>query len=113
MGGTVMSTHSQDTSAMLQQAARTGLPVLIPGAFEKRVVDANARTATAAAEAATPHVRVAGYDRGRLEREREGGGAPSERTGRRHATILARVWHCVLHPTDLPSIWRRPLPSRA
>jgi len=32
------------------------------------------------------------YDRERLEREREGGGAPSERTDSQHRTVLARLY---------------------
>jgi hypothetical protein len=74
-----MSTQAEDTAAILQQAAHGGLPVLIPGALEMRVGRPTARPA-AAAESVTPHAPAAAVvDRDRLEHEREGGGAPSQR----------------------------------
>jgi hypothetical protein len=80
MGGTVMSTHAEDTAAILQQAAHGGLPVLIPGALETRVGRPPARPASAAAAPGTVHPPAAAvFDRDRLEHEREGGGAPSQR----------------------------------
>jgi len=86
------STRAAGTAAILQRAAHGGLPVLIPGAFEMRVGRPTARPAIATAESVTPHAPAAdGDDRERLEHEREGGGAPSERTGMRHRTILARL----------------------
>jgi hypothetical protein len=73
--------------------AHGGLPVLIPGAWERRVGRPPTRPANTTAEPATPHNRAATVgDRERLEHEREGGGAPSERTGGQHRTILARVY---------------------
>jgi hypothetical protein len=75
-----MSTHAEDTAAILQQAAHGGLPVLIPGALEVRVGRPIARPASPAAEPAAPHAPAAAvFDRDRLEHEREGGGAPSQR----------------------------------
>jgi hypothetical protein len=103
------STPAGDTTAILQQAAQSGLPVLIPGAFEKRAGRPAARPASAGAAADRPHVRAAADTRGQLEREREGGGAPRERRPPRNGTILARCWHGLFHPADLPMIWRRPL----
>jgi hypothetical protein len=47
------------------------------------------------------------WDRERLEREREGGGAPSERTGRQYATVMAKIWRALFHPGDLQVLWRR------
>jgi len=47
----------------------------------------------------------------RLEREREGGGAPSARAGRRSGTLGARLCQSLLHPMHLPDIWRRVLPQ--
>jgi hypothetical protein len=80
MGGTVMSTHAEDTAALLQQAARSGVPVLIPGAREMRAGHPPARPIAAAPEPATPPApAAAAVDRDRLEHEREGGGAPSQR----------------------------------
>jgi hypothetical protein len=74
-----MSTHAEDTAAILQQAAHGGLPVLIPGALEVRAGRPPARPG-GAAEPAAPHAAAAAvFDRDRLEHEREGGGAPSQR----------------------------------
>ncbi len=99
---------AEDTAATLQQAARDGVPVMIPGAFEIRV----GRPTNATSGRATSHVRPPALgDRERLEREREGGGAPSARIAGRHRTLLARLWHGVFHPADLPMIWRHPLPQ--
>jgi hypothetical protein len=79
MGGTVMSSHAEDTVALLQRAAHSGVPVLIPGAREIRAGRPAVRPA-AAAEPATLQVPAAAVvDRDRLEHEREGGGAPSQR----------------------------------
>jgi hypothetical protein len=106
MGGTVMA--AEDTAAILQQAAHDGVAVMIPGAFEIRA----GRTTDVPSESATAQVRPPTLgDQERLEREREGGGAPSARTAARHRTILARLRHGVFHPADLPLIWRHPLPQ--
>jgi hypothetical protein len=67
----------------------------IPGAFEPRPGHSTARPTVATAVLVTPHALDAPapvYDRERLEREREGGGAPSERTGLGHRTMFARVF---------------------
>jgi hypothetical protein len=83
MGGTVMSTHAEDTAALLQQAADGGVPVLIPGAREMRAGHPTACPTVAAPDPATPSAPVAAVvDRDRLEHEREGGGAPSQRRHR-------------------------------
>jgi hypothetical protein len=76
MGGTM--TRADDTVAKLQHAA-DGVPVLIPGAFEVRTGRVPARPPAAGGSTMTPHATAAVPDRERLEREREGGGAPSER----------------------------------
>ena len=83
------STRAAGTAAILQRAAQGGLPVLIPGALEVRVVRPTARPAIA--ESVTPPPAADGDNRERLEHEREGGGAPSERTGMGHRTILGRL----------------------
>lgn len=86
------STRAAGTAAILQRAAHGGLPVLIPGALEVRVGRPTARPAIATTELVTPRALAAdGDDRERLEHEREGGGAPIERTGMGHRTILARL----------------------
>jgi hypothetical protein len=67
----------------------------IPGAFEPRPLHAAAWSTVATTVGVTPNTfdaRAPVYDRERLEREREGGGAPSERTGRGHRTMFARVF---------------------
>jgi hypothetical protein len=104
------ATPAADTAATLQEASLSGLPVLIPGAFEIRVGRPVAQP-TGVTAGLTPHVRAPGENRERLEREREGGGAPSERRVQRHGTILARFWRGMRHPAEIPMIWRRPLPQ--
>jgi hypothetical protein len=67
----------------------------IPGAFEPRPGHSAAQPTVAPAVLVPPHALDAPapvHDRERLEREREGGGAPSERTGRGHRTMFARVF---------------------
>ena len=49
-------------------------------------------TAAIAAPLAPSAVAGPVYDRERLEREREGGGAPRERMDTRHRTFLARLF---------------------
>jgi hypothetical protein len=103
---------AEETAAFLVQAGRSGSPVLIPGAFEKRAAGPTVRPRARA------DVVVIGYappivasDLDHLEHQREGGGAPSARAGRRSGTIGGRLWHSLLHPADLPDIWRRVLPQ--
>jgi hypothetical protein len=69
---------------------------MIPGAFEARagrpaVLPAGADAAPSASIPAAPV-----YNRERLEREREGGGAPSERTDTKHRTLFARLYDRLL-----------------
>jgi hypothetical protein len=67
----------------------------IPGAFEPRPLPAAAPPTVATAVLMTPNTFDAPapvHDRERIEREREGGGAPSERTGMGHRTIFARFF---------------------
>ena len=102
------STRAANTVAFLQEAQRNGSPVPIPGAFEMRA------SAPAAPLSQGNHVQVSAHapaaadsDHERLEHERERGGAPSQRAGRRRGTISARLWQSVLHPLQLSDIWRR------
>ena len=70
---------AEDTARILQEAAHAGVTVMIPGAFEPRPGDSSTRGAKPAAPV-PPHVQtVVMPDWQRLEYEREGGGAPSER----------------------------------
>jgi hypothetical protein len=66
---------------------------MIPGAFEVRVGRPTTQPASAIAAPLAPSGPAAPvYDRERLEREREGGGAPSERTDTQHRTLFARLY---------------------
>jgi hypothetical protein len=78
---------------------------MIPGTFEVRRASPrdSGRDGGVVVDRAGP---AATKDRGRLEREREGGGAPSQRRGRRRGTFGARLWRSLLHPTALSEIWR-------
>ena len=104
---------AEDTAAVLVHAERSGSAVMIPGAFEIRV--SRGATSLPPVPADTAAVRrartIAASDQERLEYEREGGGAPSERRGRRSGTLRARLWHSLLHPMHVPDIWRRALPQ--
>ena len=107
-----VSTQADATAAILQ-AARGELPVMIPGAWEIR--DARPGAGTIATDGVLPAPRAAataGSDRQRLEREREGGGAPSQRRPVGQNTRLARLWYVVSHPAHLSTIWRDPLPEQ-
>ncbi len=104
------TTQAEDTVALLQRAAQSGLPVLIPGAFEMRAGRPAVRPAGAAAAAETPRAQAAASSRPQLEREREGGGAPGERRAGRHRSIFARL-RGVFRPAGLPTIPRHPRPE--
>jgi hypothetical protein len=106
-------TPAEDTAAILQEAAHGGLPVMIPGAFDIRDRHPRTEPTMATPERVTPHSRTDSvYDLQQLEYEREGGGAPSERPHRPHRTILASLWHGVLHSADLWAGWLHPLPRQ-
>jgi hypothetical protein len=103
-------TPAEDTAAILQEAAHGGLPVMIPGAFDIRDRHPRTEPTMATPERVTRHSRTDSvYDLQQLEYEREGGGAPSNRP---HRTILASLWHAVLHPADLWAGWLHPLPRQ-
>jgi hypothetical protein len=81
---------------------------MIPGAFERRGrVTAVPTTPAIDLVVTLPLQSVSTSDRGRLEREREGGGAPSQRAGRRRGTFMSRLWQSARHPTRLTAIWLR------
>ena len=94
---TARRTQAGDTSVRLQQGVRSGLPVMIPGAWEARARRPVVQSADPGAVRATAPAAI-GDDRERLERAREGGGAPSERPRIQPPTIFARMWHYILHP---------------
>ena len=95
-------------TAVLLLEPGAGPAVMIPGAFEKRVrIPAISPTPDTEVPATSPLRTVSEFDRGRLEREREGGGAPSQRAGRRRGTLVSRLWQSAIRPTQLSDIWRR------
>jgi len=106
VGGTMSSEYNGVAlvAAVQTQVRVSGSAPMIPGAFEVRVNPRSSprggRAVDAASQPAAPN------DRERVEREREGGGAPSQRRGRRLGTIGWRLWRSLLHPTALPHIWR-------
>ena len=108
MGGALIfvpGTAAEHTTLSLQQAA-AGSPVLIPGAWNTRAVSPPLHVTPAAnphSTFAAPASIVSGRER--LERELEGGGAPSERARGDRATVLTRVWRRTLHPTKIRVIW--------
>jgi len=85
MGGTVRAPYGQaiDTVVRLQEAVRDGLPLLIPGARETRMVSASADATAIIADPVAASTRAAAvFDRLRFEHEPE----PRKRT------LLARLW---------------------
>jgi hypothetical protein len=104
MNGTGQSA-AEDTAAFLVHAERSGSPVLIPGAFEKRAAGP-AVLLRSRPEVVTDDAHPTGASGvERLEHEREGGGAPSARAGRRSWTLGPRL-HSLLEPFH--GWWRRP-----
>lgn len=87
-------TQAETTAAMLQTAAQNRSPLMIPGALERRAPPGRIAQPDATAIATTSLANPsAAHDRERLEYEREGGGAPSERRPRnRRRGALARLW---------------------
>jgi hypothetical protein len=95
--------RAEDTAALLLQGERSGLPVMIPGAFERRASTSARPPVSGNGQPPTDHAyAVAVSDRERLVYEREGGGAPSERSGGRAGTILERLWRSLLHRSQVP-----------
>jgi hypothetical protein len=90
----ISRTPAESTVLFLQHAAHSGQPVSIPGAWDVRPLRPASRPIGDAETQTTPTAQTAQTvvvpDRGRLEREREGGGAPSERGHR--ASFLVRLW---------------------
>jgi hypothetical protein len=105
-------TPAGDTAAILQEAARAGSDVMIPGAFERRASRPAVPSPVAPADVAALHAPAAVMsDWQRLEYEREGGGAPIERRSSRRRRLLSRLWRWVLYPSDPPAIVH-PLPAQ-
>ena len=109
----VSSHQAASTVAYLQEGQRIGSPVQIPGAFEIRAhAPEGPPSPRTEVRVVAPAPAAVGTDAQHLEHEREGGGAPSQRSGSRRGTLGARLWRTVLHPMQLSDIWRRvPLPA--
>lgn len=98
------SSRAEETAAFLLRSEWTDSPVMIPGAFERR---ANA-SAGSGGHGTNIQVKDHSYavtvsDRERLVYEREGGGAPSERSGRHRASILQKLWRRMRRRPEVPS----------
>ena len=96
--------RAEETAAFLLQGERSGLPVMIPGAFEKHASTSAGPPVPGNGKQPTDHAYVVAVsDRERLVYEREGGGAPSERTGGHAGTILERLWRNLPHRSQVPA----------
>jgi hypothetical protein len=91
-------TQTEDASARLQQGVRSGPPVMIPGAWEVRHPHPIVPAIEISAPPPSSHDAGSSTDRERLERAREGGGAPSQRRTP-HRTIFAKMWRYIMRPT--------------
>jgi hypothetical protein len=87
----------------LQQGVRSERALMIPGAWEfrnRRPMVAPIET-DASVPASSSHDPGLDADRERLERAREGGGAPSQRKTPQ-PTILATIWRYIIRGRDAP-----------
>ena len=108
----VARTPAENTVLVLEQAARGDSPLMIPGAWDARTVSRAVRvTESADSHSTVPTKPSAASAREQLEREREGGGAPSQRRRGHRASLLTRLWRSTLHPTEIAVIWSRTLPQ--
>jgi hypothetical protein len=99
------SSGAADTAALVAERRASGADLMIPGSFEVRSRPPAGPRPAGAVRTTAGAQPAAANDRERLEREREGGGAPRQRRPPRRATIGARLWRGLLHPTALPHIW--------
>ena len=94
MDGSIYADSARATALRIF-SAQTGVPLMIPGALEVRVrkpsrEQTEARVAVSPVLQSAPDAR---YDRGRTERQIEGGGALSQRRPARHRTWIAKLVH--------------------
>ena len=102
----VRRTPAESTALLLEDARHHGSPVMIPGAWEPRAVPPAVRaTGFADPQPTVPAQTSVVSDRERLDREREGGGAASQR--RRQASLLTKLWRTVRYPTTTGVIGSR------
>jgi hypothetical protein len=93
-------TQAADASARLQQGVRSGLPVMIPGAWEVRdcrsivpVIEAAALVQSSHAAGSVPIASDSDV--------RDRVGAPSQQRIVQR-TILSKMWHYIIRSTDAP-----------
>jgi hypothetical protein len=87
------SSRAEETAAFLLQAEGNRLPVMIPGALQRRASASAGPRGYGTGRQVTDHsYPVTVSVRERLIYEREGGGAPSERCGGHPASILQKLW---------------------
>jgi hypothetical protein len=80
-------------SAFLLKGERTSSALMIPGAYERRASASGGSDGYDTGMQVKAHMyAVTVSARERLVYEREGGGAPSERSGERPASILQKLW---------------------
>lgn len=86
-------TPAEATAAVVLSAAQAGAPLCIPGAIDVRVGHSGSRTSAPAAgtRPAETDARTS-PDLERLEYQRAGGGAPSERGLTRRSKVIERLW---------------------
>ena len=90
---TSQRSRAEDTAALLLQAEGTSSPVMIPGARERRASASTGPRDNGTGMPVTDHFYpVAVSVRERVVYERDGGGAPSERSGGRPASIIQKLW---------------------
>jgi hypothetical protein len=86
-------TPAEDTAAILRDAAHDGVTIPIPGAREARAGRPNVQAAAAVVKDSSAVHAPTGTlaSRQRLESEREGGGAPSQRRPASERTLIATL----------------------
>lgn len=87
------SGRAEATAALLLQRELSGSPVMIPGEFVRRAPASASPLVSAADTWATDHPRVVAVsDRERLVYQREGGGAPSQRSSGLPTGFFRKLW---------------------
>src|SRR5258706_6445255 len=97
------ASRAADTAMILQGAAHSGSPVMIPGAYAGRVGRRTSPSIGPIADATTAGPPAALADRGRGEPERKGHAAPGEPTNVRPGNVLAMFWRRLFRPARVAS----------